>query len=523
MKMRMTLGRKLGLGVGGSFLLAAGFGVYIVFTYHLMFDHLQDIAQRRLEQVKIISDLENDFSAQHRAWKNILIRGTDPEELKVSKEELEKYDLKVKAAVEELQASQYKLRSEENQKQLLKFEGLHAQLAKDYEEGIKIYLSDPQGNAKGADALLKGKDRSLVGTLDVIISNNLNNTKILLAQNESEQVRLDSSAVLVLLGAFGAGLGVIFLVTGGVVKSVRAVVDKTNELAGSAGNLNASVPVVSDDEVGDLAIAFNKLLGGLKGIIVQIHWAGMEIASSARQISASTNEQASGATEQASAVNEASTTVKELAATAFQIAQNAENVAHTAERTVEGMMEVNAKVDATAKKIMALGDKSKAIGNITALIDDIAEQTNLLALNAAIEAARAGDAGRGFAVVAQEVRKLAERSSNSTEEIRQLIGEIQAETKATVMGIEDSLQWVAKGVEMIRETAMSAKEISIATQQQRTASDQTVQAMQNINTVTKQFAVSTKQAAVAAAALSDLSQKLKTAIGGFKLDEEKKG
>ncbi|MBF0484645.1 MAG: methyl-accepting chemotaxis protein, partial [Candidatus Omnitrophica bacterium] len=214
---------------------------------------------------------------------------------------------------------------------------------------------------------------------------------------------------------------------------------------------------------------------------------------------------------------QASTTVKELAVTASQIAQNAENVAKVAERTMVGMQEINERVESTAKKILALADKSHSIGNITKLIDDIAEQTNLLALNAAIEAARAGKAGRGFAVVAEEVRKLAERSSNSTEEIRQLIIEIKAETNSTIMGIEDSVKWVAKGVEMIRETASSAKEISIATQQQRTASDQTVQAMQNINLVTRQFAVSTKQAAASASSLNALAQELKTAVEGFKL------
>ncbi len=271
------------------------------------------------------------------------------------------------------------------------------------------------------------------------------------------------------------------------------------------------------DEIGELAAMFNKLAVNLQGLITQIRDAGLEINASGSQINSFTNEQSVGAIEQASAVNQASITVKELAATASQIAQNAENVAKLAERSMAGMMEINAKVDGSANMIMALGQKSQAIGNIAKLIDDIAEQTNLLALNAAIEAARAGDAGMGFAVVADEVRKLAERSSKSTEEIRQLITQIQTETSATILGIEDSVKWVGKGVEMIRETAGTAKEISIATQQQRTASDQMVQAMQNINVVTKQFAASSKQAAIATNTLSALARKLKTSIEGLKL------
>ena len=188
-----------------------------------------------------------------------------------------------------------------------------------------------------------------------------------------------------------------------------------------------------------------------------------------------------------------------------------------------GMQEINAKVNDTARKILSLGEKSQSIGNITKLIDDISDQTNLLALNAAIEAARAGEVGRGFAVVAQEVRKLAERSSESTEEIRQVINEIQGETNSTIMSIEGSTKWVKKGLEMVEETVKSAKEISVATQQQKFASEQVVQAMREIDSVTKQFVSSTRQAAESAAQLSTLSEELKSGIADFKLEAEEVG
>jgi methyl-accepting chemotaxis protein len=271
------------------------------------------------------------------------------------------------------------------------------------------------------------------------------------------------------------------------------------------------------------AIANAQLYEEMKRMVRHIRNAGLQITSSVAQINAAVEQQASGATEQASAISEVSTTVEELGTTATRIAESAENVAKIAERTLAGMQEINTKVGDTAQKILSLGEKSQSIGGITKLIDDIADQTNLLALNAAIEAARAGEAGRGFAVVAQEVRKLAERSSESTEEIRQLIAEIQGETNSTIMGIEDSTKWVGKGLEMVRETARSAKEISIATQQQKSASEQVVQAMKNIDTVTKQFVSSTKQTSASAVELNRLSQELKSAIGEFKLGEEDKG
>lgn len=282
------------------------------------------------------------------------------------------------------------------------------------------------------------------------------------------------------------------------------------------GDLTIRASETSNNELlAKLGVVINQMIGKLKDLL---SGTTLQIIAAAAQISSTVEEQAAGAAEQASAVTETSATIQELAVTASRIAENSDNVAKTAERTLAGMQEINTKVDETAKKILALGEKSQSIGNITKLIDDIAEQTNLLALNAAIEAARAGEAGRGFAVVAQEVRKLAERSSGSTEEIRQLITEIQTETSSTIMGMDESTKWVAKGLDMVKETVKSAKEISMIIQQQKTASQQVVQAMQSIDVVTKQFVDSTRQAASSAAQLTKLSQELKTVIGEYKLE-----
>ncbi len=270
-------------------------------------------------------------------------------------------------------------------------------------------------------------------------------------------------------------------------------------------------------------IASAQMYEELKRMVSHLHNAGLQISTASSQIRSASEEQATGAAEQSSGVSEVTTTIEELNTTATRIAKNAETVAKLAGDTLAGMQEINVKVNDTARKILALGEKSQSIGNITKLIDDIADQTNLLALNAAIEAARAGEVGRGFAVVAQEVRKLAERSSESTEEIRQIINEIQGETNATIMSIEGSTNWVKKGLEMIEETAKSAKEISIATQQQKFASEQVVQAMREIDSVTKQFVSSTRQAAASAAQLNTLSEELKRAIADVKSEGEETG
>ncbi|GEM_PF-1197432 len=274
----------------------------------------------------------------------------------------------------------------------------------------------------------------------------------------------------------------------------------------------------SNDEIAQLNKAFNKLVDSLQRVIGKIREAGKETALNASQLRATSQDQASGSSEQSSAITEVTATIEELAMTASHIAENTKNVERTAENTYSGVEEINAKVSNAVKKVLALGEKLQSIGNVTTLIDEIAEQTNLLALNASIEAARAGDVGKGFAVVAQEVKKLAERSSEATDEIRQLINEVQAETNLTIMGMEESTKWVDKGLGLVKDTLRSAKEITVATQQQKTASEQVVEAMKNIDLTTKQFLVSTQMMASSVVKLNNLAGEFSKTIDEFKTD-----
>ena len=324
----------------------------------------------------------------------------------------------------------------------------------------------------------------------------------------------------------------------------RSITDLLNTISQVArGDLTVRGKV-TNDALGNVVDSVNFMLDNFTKVLERVRKAATDVSISASQIMESAEEMTAGTTQQDQEITNTSSAVEELTVSMKQVSNNAEASAEAARRaldaaeqgnravrdTLEGMHRIRSSVQATAKKIKSLGDRSLEISEIINVINDITEQTNLLALNAAIEAARAGEAGRGFAVVADEVRKLAEHSRSATKDIAALIKAIQAETNEAVVVMEDGTREVEVGAgladqagkaleaisSVVRQSAELVQEISLASKQQVRGTEGVANAMQIISGITRQTIQGARQTAGTVNNMAKLSEQLNEALAQFR-------
>ncbi|MCK6479376.1 MAG: methyl-accepting chemotaxis protein [Planctomycetaceae bacterium] len=333
---------------------------------------------------------------------------------------------------------------------------------------------------------------------------------------------------------------------------VGGLADSFRRMQGSLRDLSAEAQRVASGDLtrsvrggGELGESFNRMVESLSALLREIQEAGTQVKSSSAKIHGNLQRNAEGSREEAAAVERVQQSMETLTETARSIATGAADVERTAGdaarvasqgtasvgAALEGMFRTREKVNEIAQKTMVLGEKCRRIGEVLKIIRDVAGEIHMLALNAAIEsAASAGEHGRRFTVVAAEVRRLAERTRQSAEEIRSILIEIQEAAEATVGAAESGAREVEAGsavagsartaleevIARIHQTSEVAREISRATQEQRQSSEQVASSMRDISRAVRRMAEGTEESTRAVRELTDLSERFGDLMGTFR-------
>lgn len=356
--------------------------------------------------------------------------------------------------------------------------------------------------------------------------------------NRSIEITIFLSVVAILLG-----IAASYLLTIVITKPVHKAVKAANQLA--EGDLTVDVGKTSKDETGLLLAAIQNTAVNLKQMITTISGASTELASASTELATVTEQSSQSIIRQesetemvATAMNEMTVTVHDVANSASQAAgaadqanQEAESGAGVVKRTITAIHLLSESVTQSSEKLSEVEQEVHNISTILDVIRGIAEQTNLLALNAAIEAARAGEQGRGFAVVADEVRSLASRTQDSTQEIQNIIEQLQHGTQSTVSAMNQGKKQAAACVEQADETNETLQaiihaisvindmnmQIASASEQQSTVAESINENIVNVRQIAEENAVASDETRQSSGEIARLAEQLNQLVARFKI------
>jgi hemerythrin-like metal-binding protein len=542
----LTIGTKMVLTFLVVIALTAVIGIFAIVQNSRLTATVTQTASSDIPSIHSITQIES-LVGSHRRGEMLMLLATE-------KEAKEKYIKRNEETAEKLSKEQaiYEkiMDTEFEKKQFGEFKSAWSTYIAAY-PAIKEFAIQGGNDEDRAKLILGGSSKSFnlaLAALEVLEKNNIEQSQK--ESNGALGIAKTTKIWILILLVVSVLIGITF-----VVLFSRAMSAPLKRLSADAekvasGDLGVEVQVGSDDEIGQLAQSFEKMVNNLREMIGTLADSSAQVSESSAEMRANAVLMADGAETVAIQAITVATASEEMSATSGDIAQNCQMAAEGADRanqaaehgsevvakSISVMHRIAERVQSSAKTVEALGLRSDEIGAIVGTIEDIADQTNLLALNAAIEAARAGEQGRGFAVVADEVRALAERTTKATREIGQMIKAIQQETKTAVSAMEEGVNEVELGTEEatrsgealrniqdeINSLHMQVQQIATAAEEQTATTSEISNNIHNITDVAQNTVEGARKTSSAAEHLSRLSGELERLVGQFKLSESGK-
>lgn len=504
----------------------------------------------RLQSVAALADsarsAQHHFKVQVQEWKNILIRGGDAELYEKYRKAFEKEEQLVVERLVKVGETAIKLRVESRIDPAAAQSALKV-LGDNYRQALQTHDRTRPDFTQVTDKAVRGMDRQVDSLIDTLNKE---------ARKLAEEIEVETSRTMVAQGIWTRNLlmliSLVFLAGGiaasmfiakGMVARLRTV-EAGMKRVQATSDLTVQVAVQGNDELASIGRSFNSMMADFREVLHRALLSAESVSAASNQISHTAETLNRSAETQSESVLTSATAVEQLTVSIASVSSNAESVRfhsrESMEQTLGGteMVEqlaneiasVHASVEGMAKAVGDFVVSTNTISGMTQQVKEIADQTNLLALNAAIEAARAGEQGRGFAVVADEVRKLAEKSGESANQIEAVTLQIHGQSAVVSSSIKAGLALIASSVDKAGEVQDALRrsrqkvehandgvsEIAASVKEQEIASADIAKNMERISQVTDQTAEASREANEAAALLRRMADDLHQLVSRFK-------